>query len=126
MQFMLIILLGAIGSGLRYQLNSLAPFDTDSFPWMTLIINIFGCLLIGLFLTQASTLTINGISLRLPIVVGLLGGFTTYSGFAWEIYQLLDHKHLSTALIYIISSIILGIFAVWLGAQVGQHLNINN
>lgn len=120
----LVFIGGGLGSVLRYS-TSLALKNTvytNFFPWSTFLVNILGSFLIGLFTCLALKNMLNP-DLRLLLIVGLCGGFTTFSTFANESLALLkDHSYVTFA-IYTALSISLGILAVVLGNQLGEHLN---
>jgi len=86
------------------------------FPWATLTVNLLGCLAIGagfaLFETLASD---SARAWRLPLMGGLLGGFTTFSAFTFEKHAFLKNGDLANLAIYAIGSIVLGIAAVFIG-----------
>jgi CrcB protein len=84
------------------------------FPFGTLLANLIGCLLIGLLMSYyAQGRLAEG--LRLAAVVGLLGGFTTYSSFAFETFDMLRDGSVGPALAYVVLSIVLGLLFVYLG-----------
>lgn len=120
----LVFIGGGIGSVLRYA-TSLALKNTaysNLFPWSTFMVNILGSFLIGFLTCLALKNTLNP-DLRLLLIVGLCGGFTTFSTFANESLILLkDHSYI-TFLAYTVLSISLGILAVALGNQLGEHFN---
>jgi fluoride exporter len=108
---------GFIGAVLRYLMSGLVQNLTRSvaFPHGTLAVNITGCFLMGVFshlLESQAGLTAE---MRLFLMVGLLGSFTTYSTFSHETLNLLQNHGLSLALINIGTHIILGLSAVLLG-----------
>ena len=85
------------------------------FPYGTLAVNILGCFLIGLLNGVFETRQIFNPELRLLVFIGFLGGFTTFSTFGYELFSFLrDSQFLSTAL-NLFLSIVIGLFAVWLG-----------
>ena len=97
---------GAAGSVLRYLVSVLAigAFGTG-FPWGTLAVNVIGSAAIGLL----GGLGVEG-GLRLLLVTGLLGGFTTFSAFSLET-GLLWQRHWSLAVLYVAASLALGLAA---------------
>jgi fluoride exporter len=114
----LVIALGAaIGANLRYGLSLWAARQFGAaFPYGTLIVNLIGCFAIGLVLQFSLTRMPLSEPLRLLIVTGLLGGFTTFSSFGYETYALILKGEWLPALIYIAASVVLGLGAVFLGA----------
>jgi CrcB protein len=87
-RFFWICLGGAIGTGARYLLSGwVARHFGGSFPYGTLAVNLVGSLLIGAVMHVALATAQLSPDLRVVIVVGVLGGFTTYSGFNYETLQ---------------------------------------
>jgi CrcB protein len=113
----------AIGANLRYGLTLWAARRLGAgFPYGTLIINVLGCLLIGALLTLAAVRLPLSEPLRLLLVTGLLGGFTTFSSFGWEAYGLALAGDWVLAALYVIGSVALGLAAVLLGAGLARLL----
>jgi CrcB protein len=111
---------GSIGSVLRYALHTAVQRISGSqFPLGTLVVNVLGCLIIGFLAAAFSGQVQVREEVRLGLLVGLLGGFTTFSTFGIETFVLLDLGQLSLALLNIVLSCGLGILAVWLGFRVG-------
>jgi CrcB protein len=109
---------GAVGSVLRYAIGVHA--DQSRFPWATLAINISGAFILGLFLTLA--LGRVSIDVMTPIAVGLVGGYTTFSTFAWEAFTMGDGGRPVTAAIYVGVSVAGGLCAAGLGYAAGRAL----
>jgi CrcB protein len=59
---------------------------------------------------------------RIAIMIGLLGGFTTFSSFAWESFRLIDEREFGVALGYVVLSNVLGLVAVWFSYRIGVRL----
>ena len=107
---------GFLGASARYYLSCL-PALQDPFrglPYATFAINILGCFAIGLVTALTDKIAVAD-EFRAFLIPGLLGGFTTYSAFAFETYSLASTDRFLLALGYIILTIILGILAVMLG-----------
>lgn len=115
---LLVAIGGAAGSAMRYLLSeAVNRIWQQSLPMATLIINIAGCLAIG-FLTGLTTKNLLTDTMRLLLVTGFCGGFTTFSTFGQENVALLSQNQMLISALYISLSVGLGIIAVWYG----QHL----
>ncbi len=102
---------GFFGAMARYYLSSqIGKVTSLSFPIATFIINIFGCFLIGFVLNFDFSQ-----SVYLLIALGFLGAFTTFSTFAVEVVQLVEKKQFLVAVLYIVSSCIVGIGCTIIG-----------
>lgn len=118
MKHVLIVGLGGfLGSIARYLLGSFIQLRTADwrFPLGTFTINVLGCFLIGLFAALAERRDWFSTELRLLLITGLCGGFTTFSAFAYENLQLLRRTEPTVALLYTALSILLCLLATWLG-----------
>jgi CrcB protein len=124
MQILLIGCGGFLGSISRYLLSGwvqrLAP--GSAFPWGTLGVNVLGCLLIGLagaLAEQRGMLTPNQ---RALLLIGFLGGFTTFSTFGWETIALARGATLARAIANCGLQLGLGLAAVWVGIALARAL----
>lgn len=111
--FLLVGLGGALGSMLRYAFY--LAITVKQFPLATFAVNIIGSFIIGavLGLSLKDDLFLN--NWKLFLATGICGGFTTFSAFSLENITLLQNEKYFIALVYIVSSIVLGIAAAWLG-----------
>ena len=110
---------GFIGSVLRYLIGLIQVSEVCSFPIKTFVINISGCILIGIISVWTSKQTVNP-QLILLLKVGICGGFTTFSTFALETSNLLSNGHYLIAFLYVFGSCLIGtavIFAVYFFAK---------
>lgn len=117
---------GAIGAGARYQVGNLMARLAGphaQFPWGTLSVNIIGSLIMGALLGWfAKGGAADSENLRLFLIVGLMGGFTTFSAFSAEMVTMLHRGEMASALIYVAVSVIAGMAAFLVGlvgAQMG-------
>jgi CrcB protein len=112
---------GAIGSVLRFLTTVLvSKFWSNQFPLATLIANVIGCFLIGLFLGILTKNQLNDSNLKWFLVTGFCGGYTTFAAFGMENYSLFQNNNSLLAFGYIGLSIILGLFAIWLGLFISK------
>ena len=112
MRYLLVLLGGAAGSVARYALGmAFTERFGATFPFGTIAINITGSFLIGLVMTLLTEHLPSDENLRPLLVTGVLGGFTTFSAFEWETYNL----GLWAGLANVIGSVAFGYAAVWLG-----------
>ena len=109
---------GAIGAVSRYWLYSAVQRLHDSgFPLGTFVVNGLGSFLIGVFFVLLAEKAQIAEQWRPIIVVGFLGGLTTFSTFSLDALLLFEQGHYNTALFYIISSIVLCLIAAFAGMQ---------
>lgn len=120
LKFTLIFLGSGAGGVCRYLFGKLVQRSSDTtFPVGTLVVNLFGCLLIG-FLTSALAGRIEREEIRLAITVGFLGGFTTFSAFGMEIFWMLQNGFYARAGVYATASVFMSLFCIWIGFRTGQ------
>jgi fluoride exporter len=106
----------AAGANARYALSLWAAQRWGAgFPYGTLVINLLGSLLIGVVLELASSRVRLEEPVRLLIITGLLGGFTTFSAFSYETYMLITAGRLLAAGAYAAGSVALGLLATLVG-----------
>jgi CrcB protein len=108
---------GFVGSVLRYVMSGAAFRLTGIavFPIGTFAVNVLGCLAIGFLSGLAETRDVIGPQTRIFLMVGLLGGFTTFSTFGFETFTLVRDAERLYALGNILASVAVGLCAVWLG-----------
>lgn len=121
----LLIFLGAgIGGVFRYWISSLVHHFTDrQFPYGTLVVNVSGCFVMGLlFVLVIERFDGLGPQLRSFLLIGLLGGYTTFSSFSIETFNLFENGAWLSGSLNILLSISLCIFATLLGVVGGRQL----
>ncbi|MBI4719236.1 MAG: fluoride efflux transporter CrcB [Planctomycetes bacterium] len=114
---------GAAGSMLRYALAGLAQrLAGGSFPVGTLLVNVTGCLAIGFLGAALTGPYVIREEYRIALLVGLLGGYTTFSSFGWETLALLNDGQMARATANVLLCNGLGLAAVWLGYRLAERL----
>jgi fluoride exporter len=118
--YLLVALGGAIGSVLRYGSGvGVGRLWRDSFPLGTLLINIVGSAVMGLFVgLMARLLPAWQNEARLFFAVGVLGGFTTFSSFSLDAITMIERGNILPAALYVVVSVVGGLFALWLALLV--------
>lgn len=108
---------GLAGTLLRYWIGGVLARQKAgaSFPYETLVINVAGCLFIGALAGLAESRGVFSGTTRAVVFIGLLGGFTTFSTFGYETFQLLRGGQIATAASSVALQVILGVSAVWAG-----------
>jgi len=117
-----IILVGAgsfIGGALRYLVSLMIKY-AGGFPWATFIVNLVGCLIIGLLWGIFNRCANTSQHLVLLLSVGFCGGFTTFSTFSKESLQLVQSGNWLYFSLYVAGSIILGLLLVVVGYQISK------
>ena len=114
---LLVALGGAVGSAARFQMSSWLLQQTVSwrFPLGTFCVNLLGCLIAGSIGGLIAKQSALGPDVRLLLLTGLLGGFTTFSAFGLETFLLLKRGEVGVALSYALLSVVAGLAGVWLG-----------
>ncbi len=119
MKWLLLLLGGGFGAMLRFALALWIDERVGvHFPWGTLAVNVAGCFWIGVVATLADEHTLVSPALRLFLVTGLLGGFTTFSAFGMETWQLLEDGHALTAMGNAMANVVAGLAAVIAGVAI--------
>lgn len=114
---------GAIGSAARYGVNVWSGRVLGSeFPWQTLIVNVFGCFVMGV-ITELMALKLNvGQETRAFLTTGILGGFTTFSAFSLDFAYLVERKQVAAAGGYALASVVVSLIAVFAGMNLIRTL----
>ncbi|MBX3303349.1 MAG: fluoride efflux transporter CrcB [Nitrospira sp.] len=114
---LLVALGGAIGSVARYALSGWVLHHTVDwrFPLGTFAVNIIGCLIVGLLGGLVVKHDFFSANTRLFLFTGIAGGFTTFSAFGLETFYLLRRDEILVAGGYVVSSVVIGLLALWLG-----------
>jgi len=112
----LIGIAGLIGTLLRYWLAGFVSRQSgETFPWGTLVVNIVGCLIAGAVFQLAEERELLNPTLRTVVLIGLLGGFTTFSSYGLQTFALLKDGAFGLATLNLVVSNVLGVLMVWAG-----------
>src|SRR6185436_17815495 len=122
-RLLLIGFAGFVGTLARYWLSGwTARRFGETFPAGTLIVNLLGCFLAGLLAYLMFERFVVSPTARTVLLIGLLGGFTTFSSFGLQSFNLLRDGEVGLALANILVSNTVGIFMVWLGYSVAKFV----
>jgi CrcB protein len=118
--YLLVAIGGALGSVARYGTGvAVGRVWNLSFPLGTMLINIAGSLVMGLFIGDLARTTPSWqADARLFVAVGILGGFTTFSSFSLDTIAMIERGDIGPALAYVLASVIIGIGALYVGLLV--------
>lgn len=106
---------GAIGSSFRYLVGKVI---TTTFPLSTMLVNILGCFLIGLFYSYfAKNLSVSP-EIKAMCTIGICGGFTTFSTFVNDCNKLMSFGEYLQLTSYLVLSLFLGLIALWIGQKI--------
>ncbi len=120
-KILLIALGGGTGAVLRYGITGLTQrLVTTTFPVGTLFVNVLGCFVIGLLTAAFAGPLLLREEYRAALLIGVLGGFTTFSTFGYETFALANDGQWSRAGVNIVASNGLCLVAVWLGYRLSE------
>lgn len=124
--FLLVMIGGALGSGARYFCSGVvAALFGPTFPWGTILVNVVGSFLIGFFNTLSGPdgRLLTGAETRQFVMLGLFGGFTTFSSFSLQTLNLMQSGEWAPASANVGLSVALCLIAVWLGHVAAASFN---
>jgi len=115
-QLILIALGGALGSVCRYWMSTAVQrFASPFFPYGTFAVNVLGCLIFGIIVGAARQRFVLGPPERAFLLIGVLGGFTTFSTFTYETFALLQDGEMLRAFANAAGQVVCGLVALWAG-----------
>lgn len=121
MKFALIFVASGTGGLARYVFGGwVQRLSGGTFPLGTLVVNVSGCLLIGFLGAALTGRLLMREEYRVALLVGLLGGYTTFSTFGWETFSLLGDGQFGRALLNAAASVLAGVVAVWAGYRAAE------
>lgn len=114
---------GAIGASARYGVASIAiRLMGPNFPWGTLTVNVVGSLAMGLLVEALALRFSVSPEVRVLLVTGFLGGFTTFSAFSLDAANLIEKHSYGPAAVYVLTSVLLSVGALFLGLMIGRAI----
>jgi CrcB protein len=120
-QLLIVFIGGGIGTVFRYLLSKLIPYSGNGFPWSTFSTNLIGCFIIGILSSYfLKTVSNDQSDMVLFSTIGLCGGFTTFSTYAYENLNLIKSEDYLNFLIYTLISVTLGIIMVYFGMIINK------
>lgn len=126
MTFLYVAIGGALGSLARYAGSGyIARQLNEVFPWGTFVVNVSGCFVIGLFamLTGPDGRVVVSPDFRQFFMVGICGGYTTFSSFSLQTLALARDGDITRATLNVAASVLFCLFGVWLGSVLGAAIN---
>ena len=120
MQRMRTVLAVALGALARWGIGAWFGHRFPSFRWGTMVINVSGSFILGVLFAVLVERNIGTPMLRVALMTGLLGAYTTFSTFSLETFRLFEDGATGSAIANIGFSVMLGLLAVWLGAVAGR------
>ena len=113
---------GVLGVAARYGVGRAIPRAPGAFPWATLWINISGSFVLGVLIVIVLERLGPARYLRPFFGTGFVGSFTTFSAFSVETDLLIKDGHVTTAAVYVASTLVVGLLGAWLGICIGRRL----
>ncbi|MFF2847217.1 fluoride efflux transporter FluC [Streptomyces sp. NPDC058001] len=112
---------GAVGASARYGASLLWPTAAGTFPWTTLLVNVVGCAVIGVFMVVITEVWAAHRLVRPFFGTGVLGGFTTFSTYAVDIQRLVAGGETGTGMAYLALTLLAALGAVWTAAHLTRR-----
>ncbi len=119
----LVALGGAFGASLRYLTSLLFKYFFYHSFIGTLFVNVLGCFLIGYMINTIQSKNLSEDVIRYFFIIGLLGSYTTFSAFSFEVVDLFNNNQIFLSIIYILLSVIICIIGAYLGLNFEKILN---
>jgi len=113
---------GFLGSSCRYLVGLAVSrlLDRAGSPWGTVVVNMVGCFVIGCLGYITEQRSVLSLELKVLLIAGFLGGFTTFSSVGFETLTLMRHSQHGWAALNAVGQLVCGLLAVWLGIMVGR------
>jgi fluoride exporter len=115
---------GALGSIARYWVGSTISGRVGTrFPWGTFLVNITACIIIGFTITWLGRHIELSPAWRYLVPIGFVGAYSTFSTYEWEMFTAMQAGEVAMAALYAVSSVALGLMAVWMGAKLASAMS---
>ena len=111
---------GALGASLRFISSSFFNLFYPNLPIGTFIVNVIGSFIIGLLINSLEVRNLSEIFIKYFLIIGVLGSFTTFSSFSYEVIELYNNKKLFLSIIYILASVLTCIVAAYAGYNINK------
>jgi len=123
-KYLLIAAGGALGSLARYWVGTTVSGRVGTrFPWGTFVVNLTACLIIGFTITWLGRHIELSPAWRYLIPIGFIGAYSTFSTYEWEMFTAMQAGEVAIAVLYAVSSVAVGLVAVWMGAKLASVLS---
>lgn len=123
--YLAVVAAGTIGVAARMAMSrAVASWIGDEFPFGTVMVNVLGCFIIGLFAGLCGPQGVWHLSQRTQqaVTIGVLGGFTTFSSFSLQTILLMEDRQFFAAAMNVIASVVLCLFACWMGLMIARAI----
>lgn len=114
---------GFLGAPARYGVELLLPTPAGGFPWSTMVANVSGAYLLGVLVVLLAQALPPTRYVRPFLGTGLLGGYTTFSTYMVETVLLAHEGYVARATAYLLGTLVVGLFAAWLGLVTGRRIS---
>ena len=111
---------GALGASLRFVSSSFFNLFFPNLPIGTFFVNVLGSFIIGLLINALEMRIASEIFIRYFLIIGVLGSYTTFSAFSYEVIELYNNKKLILSIIYILASVFSCIVAAYAGYNINK------
>lgn len=109
---------GALGASCRYGVGiAAAHFGSGQFPWGTFVVNIVGSVALGILAAILTFSWAPSPEMRAFLVVGVLGGFTTFSAFSFDVILLIERGRLELAALYLLGTVLISVAGLFAGLR---------